>query len=97
MAILSALEFTTFDETISWASKWFILKITWKTQNQEFVNLKYVTYAQHKGHKSNLNQSLRLRASILLIHPVLCIQVQTFSRDNKRGIMDLYFSLIDVI
>ena len=35
---------TSLDETIRRASKWFIL--TQRMQNQEFVNLKRVTYAQ---------------------------------------------------
>ena len=44
MAILNTLEPTALDDTISFASKWFIL--TSKGQNLELVNLKCVTYAQ---------------------------------------------------
>ena len=41
---MSTLEFTSPDENIICASKWFIL--TQRMQNLEIVNLKCVTYAQ---------------------------------------------------
>ena len=44
IAILSNLESISFDKTIRFLSKWFIL--TQKTQNLEVINLKCVCYAE---------------------------------------------------
>ena len=46
MTTLSTLESTTLDETIRFASEWFILELKKKQQqNLQLLNLKYVTKA----------------------------------------------------